>query len=55
MGDAIEPVHAEDLDMPEAEVRRLCPWATEYTDDAGRPYWLRHELDGRSDGQGGPS
>jgi hypothetical protein len=44
--DSINTVRAEDLGLSEAEVRQVYPWATEYTDASGRPYWLRHELGG---------
>jgi hypothetical protein len=29
------------------DVRRLWPWAVEYTDPDGRPYWLAEDLDWR--------
>lgn len=34
----------EDGGLTQADVRERCPWAVEYTDLDGRPFWLHEEL-----------
>jgi hypothetical protein len=46
-------VHATDLadyGLTPEDVRRRCPWATEYTALDGAPCWLREDVESLLDG-----